>query len=493
MSPFQRVVPSFCIGVVLLTAPAVQAKFEVDGSGPDKQAWNDMMRDCKRASRSFRTLFLKIRESDKVITIKLVRNKSKVLVDSYETNEVDLSDLEDLAAASAAKVVDRCQLIAHFLAERWYKAEHPTAPFKDAHSAGITAENAYRTDRGHTDTIQDEPNKRGHDQSDDKKRLCHFWKSGTEKFKTYDAVPGNRAETAMRSLDPLQAPGFYVLNIDPGQANALRVRLPRAYGGGEVVVMNYTGQMFIELSAPFAQGGSMYAQVTMHSLQADAPPVPLPLPPFSTGPNHFRFEPSDSHFGIANLQSGDVWLSYHGLLTNDLFPQRAPLPTYSTLTAVVLPGATSFVVQTASAFLDNEGLRVWSHYPRIDCDGDGLQDYLDLMADPSQDDGSLCGLGADNGVHDDCDCADCNANFVPDVQDILDGTSADCRGNGIPDECDIAYGRTNDENEDGIPDICQGACCHPDGSCTETAPDACPAAVGDYRGDGRLCADVSCP
>ena len=49
---------------------------------------------------------------------------------------------------------------------------------------------------------------------------------------------------------------------------------------------------------------------------------------------------------------------------------------------------------------------------------------------------------------------DCNGNTVPDLQDILAGTSQDCNQNGVPDECDIAIGRSDDCNFNGIPDDC---------------------------------------
>jgi hypothetical protein len=50
---------------------------------------------------------------------------------------------------------------------------------------------------------------------------------------------------------------------------------------------------------------------------------------------------------------------------------------------------------------------------------------------------------------------DCNANGVPDVEDIANGTSSDCNLNGIPDECEIAAGTVPDDNGNGIPDECE--------------------------------------
>ncbi len=60
---------------------------------------------------------------------------------------------------------------------------------------------------------------------------------------------------------------------------------------------------------------------------------------------------------------------------------------------------------------------------------------------------------------------DCNANGVPDPDDIA-GPSADCNANGIPDECEIAAGTVPDRNKDGIPDGCSACPWDLDGSGT---------------------------
>ncbi|MBL9120487.1 MAG: hypothetical protein JNL80_11300 [Phycisphaerae bacterium] len=49
---------------------------------------------------------------------------------------------------------------------------------------------------------------------------------------------------------------------------------------------------------------------------------------------------------------------------------------------------------------------------------------------------------------------DCNSNGIPDIVDVIDGTSEDCNENGAPDECDIALGFSEDEDKDGVPDEC---------------------------------------
>ncbi len=77
---------------------------------------------------------------------------------------------------------------------------------------------------------------------------------------------------------------------------------------------------------------------------------------------------------------------------------------------------------------------------------------------------TLCG----NGVADlgetcascpaDVPCIDCNGNGVDDSIDIASGTSQDCNGNGMPDECDLDSGASDDCNVNGIPDECDGGC-----------------------------------
>jgi glucose/arabinose dehydrogenase len=49
---------------------------------------------------------------------------------------------------------------------------------------------------------------------------------------------------------------------------------------------------------------------------------------------------------------------------------------------------------------------------------------------------------------------DCNANGIPDAQDIAGGTSQDCNANLLPDECDIERLFSVDCNANGTPDEC---------------------------------------
>lgn len=62
--------------------------------------------------------------------------------------------------------------------------------------------------------------------------------------------------------------------------------------------------------------------------------------------------------------------------------------------------------------------------------------------------------GADvdgNGVLDLCQLGDCNRNFTPDSQDIVNTPSLDCNGNGVLDGCESA---SVDCDQNGLPDSC---------------------------------------
>ncbi|MGA1225635.1 MAG: BACON domain-containing protein, partial [Phycisphaerales bacterium] len=50
---------------------------------------------------------------------------------------------------------------------------------------------------------------------------------------------------------------------------------------------------------------------------------------------------------------------------------------------------------------------------------------------------------------------DCNANGIPDADEIASGAAADCNENQIPDECDVASGTSSDFNGNAVPDECE--------------------------------------
>ncbi|MHC5004256.1 MAG: Ig domain-containing protein [Planctomycetota bacterium] len=112
--------------------------------------------------------------------------------------------------------------------------------------------------------------------------------------------------------------------------------------------------------------------------------------------------------------------------------------------------------------------------PCVDCNANGIPDADDVAGGTSVDcDGDSvpdeCEPDCNgNAVADDCDVAfgasaDCNGNFVPDECDIEGGADADCNGNGVPDACDIADGTSFDIDGDGIPDDCDPTDCNGNG------------------------------
>jgi hypothetical protein len=109
-------------------------------------------------------------------------------------------------------------------------------------------------------------------------------------------------------------------------------------------------------------------------------------------------------------------------------------------------------------------------YAFHDCDGNGVDDALQINANPAidcdvngrPDACDLAGGAADcdgNGALDGCDLAqgpspDCNGNGAPDACDLAAGASLDCDGNSAPDECQIDQGDLPDCDGDGVPDGC---------------------------------------
>jgi len=104
-----------------------------------------------------------------------------------------------------------------------------------------------------------------------------------------------------------------------------------------------------------------------------------------------------------------------------------------------------------------------------DCNANGVPDADDIAAGAADCNHNLildgCELASGmvqdcdaNGVPDGCDIAsgaqtDCDANGVPDACALASGAAADCNGNGLPDACDIAAGAV-DCNRNGVPDSC---------------------------------------
>ncbi len=102
------------------------------------------------------------------------------------------------------------------------------------------------------------------------------------------------------------------------------------------------------------------------------------------------------------------------------------------------------IVQLCPADTDSNGV----------LDVDDIAPFVTLLLE-----GAECGGSPSRGI------ADCNANGIPDANDIADGTSQDCTHNFIPDECDINVEDPDgnelvspDVDENDVPDECQPDC-----------------------------------
>lgn len=106
----------------------------------------------------------------------------------------------------------------------------------------------------------------------------------------------------------------------------------------------------------------------------------------------------------------------------------------------------------------------------LDCNANGIPDLDDVASGTSPD----CN---GNGVPDECE-EDCNLNGVPDGCDIAGGLEADCDLDGIPDSCALASGAASDCDGDGILDSCELAAGTDTDCDLDGAPDSCQIAAG---------------
>jgi len=109
-----------------------------------------------------------------------------------------------------------------------------------------------------------------------------------------------------------------------------------------------------------------------------------------------------------------------------------------------LPIGQSAVIKTATMPVYDAGMLVWGEEGVADCNANGIPDVDDIAAGAPDVDG--------NGVPDECQ-SDCDDDGLPDVWEIELGAE-DCNANGVPDACDIVNGEL-DADGDGIPDSCQ--------------------------------------
>jgi hypothetical protein len=99
------------------------------------------------------------------------------------------------------------------------------------------------------------------------------------------------------------------------------------------------------------------------------------------------------------------------------------------------------VTSSIQSYLDGATNRGWVFLPT---NNDGVEIFSSEAAIQAQRPRLVVNLTA----------PDCNANGVPDLDDITMGTSFDCNGNGVPDECDLTSGYSTDIDSDGQLDDC---------------------------------------
>ena len=168
--------------------------------------------------------------------------------------------------------------------------------------------------------------------------------------------------------------------------------------------------------------------------------------------------------GVNGSSQDGVWPDTLNIAAFAIFSTESLAPGTHTFAALnVVPTQTGTVSlsagnhetngQTRFYTVDNEEIPVdWTAeditvVENLDCNGNGVDDALDISGGTSLDCNS-------NGLPDECDIVfgtetDCNGNGVPDDCEIVDGTAADCNENLIPDDCDP------DADSDGIPDDCE--------------------------------------
>jgi hypothetical protein len=140
-----------------------------------------------------------------------------------------------------------------------------------------------------------------------------------------------------------------------------------------------------------------------------------------------------SYCHIVSGASSNVDLEFHVVCTEDM---RAYIGATACLASDCDGDGIEDALEIAAGAVDLDGDGVPDACQ--DCDGDGVLDSAAIAA------GLVADLDAD-GRPDGCE-RDCNENGVPDELDIANGTSTDAYGNGVPDECEA------DLDGDGISD-----------------------------------------
>jgi hypothetical protein len=127
----------------------------ISGSGDDREAFRQMLRDGMTDSRVFRNTIAGIgndTDPDHLIQADVGRSQPGVIGDSFASNEIDLDDLDQWPSRAPDAHPDqftRNEAIVHFLSERQHAlASANPADFGPAHTHGIEVQNQYRAERG---------------------------------------------------------------------------------------------------------------------------------------------------------------------------------------------------------------------------------------------------------------------------------------------------------------------------------------------------------
>ena len=327
-------------------------------------------------------------------------------------------------------------------------------------------------------------------------RRVYIWRDiGTPPVYEVGLLPGYATERrrpallAWQDVDPMVA----IVTLDiPSDGRMLLASRATALGGGwyhyEYALYNMNSDRAAAGFAVPLPGGVSVTNVGFHDVH-DHSNSPVSTAEWPGGVLGSAVAWSTSLYTVDPYANAVRW----GTTYNFRFDADAPPGTVSATIGLFKPGTPSSVTMAARG-------------PRLltgaDCDGNGIDDAVDIFEGTSADcnvNGTpdacdmAAGTSADcsgNGTPDECE-PDCNANGVADSCDILLGTSGDCDGNGEPDECtladnpaydcntngvldgcDVAAGTSADCNTNQVPDECEADCNH------NHTPDACDLALG---------------
>ena len=328
------------------TAAETQA-IKTTGSAALKQRWWTIVANCKSGDPHFKSAWdetiVRLNTRQKSIDVRLIDASNSVIIDSFASDEVDVFDLERMPGADPEYVTDVCEALLHILVERTHQACN-NAGFNAAHGAALTAEKILRCNRGYKTYVRDTPNARGDYDGKridkKKKRFCFDWIHKTDPSKNEtkyypignEGIAGGATITSHTSFSGNV--DRYDLSLDSSFANIDKLRLPYCWGGGLVNIPSTSMNISIE-SYPL-DGFADHLGVRVLGVTGEAPSFDVPSLG-STGINTVSFDTqanaSLSPFGVWNLTTNQISVTYYGQITNQLFTQSNPLPFHAFINA----------------------------------------------------------------------------------------------------------------------------------------------------------------